>query len=255
MGWIDRGGRGPGPDGAGHTPPPSRATAPESYVVKAGLNTDFPHAGEKRAFMVYPAEGASGPAPVFVPLTGSVESTMDNLTVARSGATSLMAKQGFLVIGPVRACAKQDRQPQGRRLQRPRPRRLELEPLARRPRGGRRGRRFKTDEGPDSTFLIAAVKCAAKSFPVDARRVYLGGISSGGTMTNRALTFRSDFWAGGLPISGEWYVSKDDGEALSFNDARACVASDPHKIFQGRVGPYPLPDQARSDDRDQRLGR
>src|SRR6185312_15223752 len=89
-----------------------KGDCPNNYVVKAGLNTDFPHAGEKRAFMVYPPEssdgGASGPAPVFVPLTGSVESTMDNLTVGRSGATSLMAKQGFLVIGPVRACANQD---------------------------------------------------------------------------------------------------------------------------------------------------
>ena len=64
----------------------------------------------------------------------------------------------------------------------------------------RRSEAFKTDEGSDSTFLIAAVKCAAKSFPVDAKRVYLGGISSGGTMTSRALTFRSDFWAGGLPM-------------------------------------------------------
>ena len=30
-------------------------------------------------------------------------------------------------------------------------------------------------------------------------------------MTNRALLFASKFWAGGLPISGEWYVTKDDG--------------------------------------------
>ena len=128
-------------------PPPSRATAPDNYVVHAGLNTDFPHAGDKRAFMVYPPEGVSGPAPVFVPLTGSVESTMDNLTVPRSGATSLMAKQGFLVIGPVRACADQNPNLKGRRLQRPRPRRLELEPLARGPRGRARGRPLQDRRG------------------------------------------------------------------------------------------------------------
>ena len=60
-------------------------------------------------------------------------------------------------------------------------------------------------------------------------------------MTNRALTFRSDFWAGGMPISGEWYVSRDDGSALSFDDARLAVKAAPEAIHQGRVGPFPLP--------------
>src|SRR3954467_1443264 len=77
-----------------------KGECPDGYVVKAGLNTDFPHKGETRAFMVYPAEGVTGPAPLWVPLTGSVESTMDNLTVARSGANALMARQGFTVVGP-----------------------------------------------------------------------------------------------------------------------------------------------------------
>src|SRR5262249_6541878 len=100
--------------------------------------------------------------------------------------------------------------------------------------------RFKTEGGSDSTFLVAMVKCVAKFYPLDDKRLFVGGISSGGTMTNRALTFRSDFWAGGLPISGEWYVTKDDGMPLSFQDARAAVAADPTHVFQGRVGPYPL---------------
>lgn len=60
-------------------------------------------------------------------------------------------------------------------------------------------------------------------------------------MTNRALLFNSDFWAGGLPISGEWYVTRDDGSALSFNDGRAFVAADPKKVVQGRIAPLPLP--------------
>ena len=83
-------------------------TCPANYEVKAGLNADFPHKGMKRAFLVYPPADLSKPAPVWVPLTGSVESTHDNLTVARSGANSLMADKGFMVIGPVRACANQD---------------------------------------------------------------------------------------------------------------------------------------------------
>src|SRR5436190_2073831 len=81
---------------------------PAGYQVHEGLNTDFPWGGAKRAFWVYPPSDNSVPAPVWVPLTGSVESTNDNLTVARSGANALMAQKGFMVIGPVRACAEQD---------------------------------------------------------------------------------------------------------------------------------------------------
>jgi poly(3-hydroxybutyrate) depolymerase len=217
-----------------------KGDCPDGYVAKAGLNTDFPSDGVKRAFIVFPPQGAAGPAPVFVPLTGSVESTMDNLTVPRSGATSLLAAKGFLVIGPVRECANQDPNLRAGVCNGPGHDGWNWNPWHEGRGAGPAGDAFKIDEGSDSRFLIAAVKCAAKSFPVDAKRIYLGGISSGGTMTNRALTFRSDFWAGGLPISGEWYVTKDDGSALSFNDARAYVASDPHKVFQGRVGPYPL---------------
>ena len=32
-----------------------KGECPDGYQVKAGLNTDFPHKGEKRAFIVYPA--------------------------------------------------------------------------------------------------------------------------------------------------------------------------------------------------------
>jgi hypothetical protein len=55
----------------------------------------------------------------------------------------------------------------------------------------------------------------------------------------QAALCRRDF--GGLPISGEWYVSNDDGSALSFNEARQAVIDNPTKIHQGRIGPYPLP--------------
>ena len=34
-----------------------KGDCPDNYVVHAGLNTDIPHAGEKRAFLVYPPEG------------------------------------------------------------------------------------------------------------------------------------------------------------------------------------------------------
>jgi poly(3-hydroxybutyrate) depolymerase len=216
---------------------------PSEYEVKEGLNTDFPHNGLKRAFVVYPARNAVGPAPVWVSLTGSVESTNDNLTVPRSGANSLLADKGYMVIGPVRACANQDPNVRGQGCNGPGSNGWNWNPWFEGRAAAASGDRWKTDEGPDSSFLVAMVKCVGTKYPLDARRLFLGGISSGGTMTNRALMFRSDFWAGGLPISGEWYVTADDGSPLSFDDARAAVAAAPTRIHQGRVGPLPLPAQ------------
>jgi poly(3-hydroxybutyrate) depolymerase len=220
---------------------PVKWECPAGYEVKEGLNTDFPHQGMKRAFVVYPPQSATGPAPVWVPMTGTVESTNDNLTVARSGANSLLAKSGYMVMGPVRVCANQDPNLRAPACNGPGSNGWNWNPWYEGRAGDASGDRWKTDEGADSSFLVAMVKCVGTKYRLDPRRLYLGGISSGGTMTNRALLFRSDFWAGGLPISGEWYVTANDGTALSFDDARAAVAAAPTKIHQGRVGPYPLP--------------
>jgi len=215
-------------------------TCPAGYQVKAGLNVDFPSDGKMRAFVVVPPADLSKPVPVWVALTGTVESTNDNLHVGRSGANALLADKGFMVIGPVRECANQDPDLRAGVCNGPGIEGWNWRPWNEGRAGDASGDRFKTEEGPDSRFLIAAVKCVATQYPLDSRRLFIGGISSGGTMTNRALTFRSDFWAGGLPISGEWYVTQDDGTALSFDAARAAVQANPSKIFQGRAGPFPL---------------
>ena len=215
-------------------------TCPAGYRVKAGLNVDFPSDGKMRAFVVVPPADLSKPVPVWVALTGTVESTNDNLNVARSGANALLADKGFMVIGPVRECANQDPDLRAGACNGPGIGGWNWRPWNEGRAGDASGDRYKIEEGPDSRFLIAAVKCVAKQYPLDSRRLFIGGISSGGTMTNRALTFRSDFWAGGLPISGEWYVTEDDGTALSFDAARTAVQANPSKVFQGRVGPFPL---------------
>ncbi|MDP1599466.1 prolyl oligopeptidase family serine peptidase [Phenylobacterium sp.] len=216
---------------------------PDGYQVKEGLNIDFPHAGEKRAFFVHPAKGVTGPAPVWVPLTGTVESTNANLNVPRSGANALMADKGFTVIGPVRQCANQDPNLGGGACNGVGKDGWNWAPWREGRAPGEAGASWKNDQGPDSTFFEAMIKCVGTKYPLDAKRLYIGGISSGGTMTNRALTFRSDFWAGGMPISGEWYVSNDDGSALSFDAARQAVIDAPAKIHQGRVAPFPLRDE------------
>jgi poly(3-hydroxybutyrate) depolymerase len=213
---------------------------PGHYQVQPGLNVDFPIDGTMRAFIVVPPANLGKPSPVWVPLTGTVESTNDNLHVARSGANALMAEKGFVVIGPVRECANQDPDLRAGPCNGPGIDGWNWRPWTEGRAAGVSGERWKNDEGPDSRFLIAAVRCVAKTYRLDARRLFVGGISSGGTMTHRALAFRSDFWAGGLAVSGEWYVTQDDGAALSFEAARETVRANPTKIFQGRVGPFPL---------------
>ena len=225
--------------------PAIKYECPDGYRVKEGLNVDFPHKGEMRACVVVPPVGPppggkAGPAPVWVPLTGTVESTNANLTVARSGANGLMAQKGLMVIGPVRNCSRQDPADFSQACNGPGKDGWNWMPWREGRAGDPAGDKWKNDAGPDVSFLEAAVKCVGTRWPLDSRRLYVGGISSGGTLTNRSLTFASDFWAGGLPISGEWYVSQDDGTALSFEAARKAVADAPTKIFQGRVGPFPL---------------
>ena len=216
-------------------------SCPDGFEVKEGLNTNFPSDGMMRAFVVVPAKGITGPAPVWVPLTGTVEPTNANLTVARSGANALMTNEGFMVIGPVRQCANQDPDVGRAPCDGPGSNGWNWKPWNDGRAGNAEGEKWKNDAGSDSRFFEAMVRCVGTKFPLDAKRLYVGGISAGGTVTNRVLTFNSEFWAGGMPISGEWYVSNDDGSPLSFNAAREAVIANPTKIHQGRIGPFPLP--------------
>ena len=216
-------------------------SCPDGFEVKEGLNINFPSDGMMRAFVVVPAKGVTGPAPVWVPLTGTVEPTNATLNGARSGANALMANEGFMVIGPVRQCANQDPDVGRAPCDGPGSNGWNWKPWNDGRAGNAEGEKWKTDAGPDSRFFEAMVRCVGTKFPLDAKRLYVGGISAGGTVTNRVLTFNSGFWAGGMPISGEWYVSNDDGSPLSFSAAREAVIANPTKIHQGRIGPFPLP--------------
>lgn len=233
--------------GGSSNPDQLPGSCPGNYVVQPGTNTNFLHGGINRAFVLNLPTSTSTPRPVWVPLTGSVESTSENL--GARGGNSAMTTEGFIVIGPVRKCANQSPSGSGTAVNGgtcngPGTGGWNWNPWNEGRVFGAAGDPWKTNEGDDSRFLEAVVRCVAARYPVDARRIFIGGISSGGTMTNRALTFNSDFWAGGEPISGEWYVTQDNGNAYpganEFNARVAAVAANPTKIFQGRVGPYPL---------------
>lgn len=215
---------------------------PEGFEVQEGLNTNFPSDGMQRAFVVIPPGNAAGPAPVWVPLSGTVESANANLYVDGSGANAKLADHGFMVIGPVRQCAEQDPDIGFAECDGPGSNGWNWKPWNDGRARGPEGEKWKQDAGPDSRFFEAMVRCVGTKYDLDPARLFIGGISAGGTVTNRVLTFNSDFWAGGMPLSGEWYVSADDGSSLEFNEARDAVSAEPLKIHQGRVGPYPLPD-------------
>jgi poly(3-hydroxybutyrate) depolymerase len=214
---------------------------PEGFTPKAGLNTGFISDDIARAFIVVPPAKQTAPAPVWVPLTGSVEATNWNLFALRSGNNAKLADAGFMVIAPIRQCAKQDPDVSAGECNGPGHGGWNWNPWNDGRSAGVEGQRWANNSGADANFFKSMVRCVGTKWKLDSRRYFIGGISAGATMTNRALLFGSDFWAGGMPISGEWYATKDDGTPLSFDQGREAVAASPAKVFEGRVGPYPLP--------------
>jgi len=155
---------------------------PDGFVPQEGDNQGFMSDGQERRFDVVLPSDLSSPRPVFLVMTGTVEPEL----FFRDTDSQLdkLPEKGWITVTPYR---------------------LQLED----------GRRWPTwydgvdppsmDEGPDIRFIISMVKCMATVWPIDAGKIYLGGISSGGSITNRALAFASDFFAGGIVGSGNWY--------------------------------------------------
>jgi hypothetical protein len=61
---------------------------------------------------------------------------------------------------------------------------------------------------PDVTFFDDLVDCLAAHYPIDRKRIYIGGLSAGGIMTNRVLRERSDVLAGGIVGSGVFELTE-----------------------------------------------
>jgi poly(3-hydroxybutyrate) depolymerase len=186
------GGGGSG-DGPGAPAVPLEGSCPAGFVPDAGENRGFPSGGVERVFHVLPPEGApDSPRPLFVSLTGTVQRELD--FAAQSGLDDL-PRDGWIVAAPDRTCSQN-----GTNCAQ----------------FGSDGRIWEPwydgtiagpsdDEGPDVRFVEAMVRCIATVWPVDAERIYVGGISAGGSFTNRNLTFNSELFAGGVASSGNWY--------------------------------------------------
>lgn len=216
--------------GSGEPPSPGSSEVPwvpecpPGFEPQDGGNHDFLHEGLARAFEVRLPTDTSTPRPVFVSITGTVESTIQNLSTR--GGTERLADMGFIVLGPVRRCSNQDPNDGGALCNRVGSDGWNWEPWN----DGSWLPQWNGDVGPDARFLEAMVKCVATKWSVDPKRVFISGISAGGTFTHRMLTFRSEFWAGGVPNSGEWYVTTP-----------AALDADPTAVVEGACCPIPLP--------------
>lgn len=168
-------------------------SCPADFEPQAGENRDFPSDGKDRIFHVLlPDAPADDPRPLFVSLTGTVQRELD--FAAQSGLDQL-PHDGWIVAAPVRTCSQNG---------------TNCAQI------GTDGRIWEPwydgtiagpsdEEGPDVRFVEAMVRCIATRWAVDRDRIFVGGISAGGSFTNRNLTFNSDFFAGGVASSGNWY--------------------------------------------------
>ncbi len=202
------------------------AECPEGFTVNEGLNTGFDHEARERSFYALEAAEGEGPRPVFVALTGTAEL---EASFMRASFIQTLPSIGVHVVAPVRVCATAGSNAQ----------------CASGSVSTMDGRTWEPwfdgvletnteqymDEGTDVRYIEAVVKCAATRFNIDQSQVYVGGISAGGTLTNRALTFNSEFFAGGAPASGEWY--RTDGAGITEEDVGGL-------IVEGRVAPRPI---------------
>ncbi|MBL8606227.1 MAG: alpha/beta fold hydrolase [Myxococcales bacterium] len=157
----------------------------------AGQNVELEVAGQKRAFFaIFPEGGGDEPAPLFVAFNGTGETGQSFATRAK---LSEMAQKGFVVIAPSSA-GNGATWPVWDSLRQP-----------------------GTEAAPnkDLELFDTLVQCVAAHRPIDKNRIYVGGHSAGGIMTNHVLQRRSKLLAGGIVASGVYSLtSPSPREAL-----------------------------------------
>lgn len=199
-------------DGGASLPPASAALTgmcPDGFTPAEGLNKTFPHEGGVRHFNVTIPTTGDGPRPLFVALTGTVQ---EELAFATQSGLAELPSSGWIVVSPIRSCTQESRTcntvgSDGR----------VWEPWF-------DGTMPRTDEaGPDVAFIDAMVRCVASKWPVAADKIYAGGISAGGSMTNRTLTFNSKLFAGGVAASGNWAYGVPPATPMKMDSSIAII--------------------------------
>jgi len=177
-------------------------TCPYRFIPEQGDNRDFISGAVKRRFHLLLPDDLSTPRPLFVSLTGTVQAELD---FTRQSGLDQLTEDGWIVLTPYRRCSSEGRScnPYGQ---------------TGRPATTTDGRTWEPwhentrypsdDEGPDVTFIREAVQCAASRWPIARDAIFVGGISAGGSMSNRIMTYNSDFFAGAIPASGNWGLGR-----------------------------------------------
>ena len=128
-----------------------------------GLNEGFTSADQSRSFhLLTSTDGATGPKPLFVALTGTVQEERSFLAQSQF---DLLVDDGWIVVAPVR----------------------NDNGILWPPWDAMSTPRSPTIPNPDLDFVVDLVGCIAAHTEVDANRIFVGGISIGGTMTNYVL--------------------------------------------------------------------
>jgi hypothetical protein len=203
---------------------PLMGSCPAGYMPKPGMNTMFPGPKGPRNFILTTPASATGPSPLFLALTGTLQDEAG--FVAQSGLGQLTAS-GWIIVSPVRSCAQESRNCNQM---------------------GMDGRVWEpwfdgtippsNDAGPDVKFVEDVIRCVASMYPVDAAKIYTGGISAGGSFTNRNLTFNSKLFAGGVPASGNWSYGVAPASPMPMDSSIAIVVwGGPNDTFPGSA-PY-----------------
>lgn len=157
-----------------------QATAP-----KAGLNEGYPIDDQDRSFELILPDDTSTPRPLFVAFNGTGET---GPSFSKRAKLQDFAARGFIVLAPSSA-GNGTAWPVWDALREP-----------------------GTENTPnkDLDYVDSVVKCVAAHHPVDKNRIYAGGHSAGGIMTNFVLQRRSQLLAGGIVASGVYSLTAPD---------------------------------------------
>jgi predicted esterase len=187
------GGSGPGGSGGAGAKDPYEAVPPEPLAADPavdcpapydamapapGDNDGYPSAGQNREFwLILPEASYEGPRPLFVAFNGTNESGESFSERAR---LTDFAARGFVVLAPSSA-GNGTLWPIWDAMHEP-----------------------GTDpaDNKDLATFDSMVRCVAAHHPVDKHRIYIGGHSAGGIMSNYVLQRRSELLAGGIVASG-----------------------------------------------------
>ena len=152
----------------------------------AGLNSGYDAAGQSRQFFLALPDGSfEGPRPLLVAFNGTGES---GPSFSNRAQLEDFAARGFIVVAPssngngtvwpvwdaMHTVGDPD------------------------------------SDNPDLAYFDSLVQCTAAHFAVDKNRIYVGGHSAGGIMSNYVLQRRSQLLAGGIVASGVYSLTEPE---------------------------------------------